>query len=165
MYNVNDIVMYSPCGVCRIDDIAERDFSGEKEEYYVLHPVGDNKNTFYVPVKNENLTAQMRRILTRCEIDELIGLMPDENFVWIEDENLRKEAYRRVLRTGDRRELVKIIKALYTHRQDRREQKKRLHSADEKFLRDAENMLYDEFAYVLNISKDEVPSYIKTHIA
>lgn len=165
MYNVNDTVMYSPCGVCRIEDITERDFSGENAEYYVLRPVGDCKSTFYVPTKNENLTGQMRKVLTRSEIDQLITLMPDEGLNWIEDENLRKEEYRRILRTGDRRELVRLIKTLYAQKQNRREQKKRLHSADEKFLRDAENMLYDEFAYVLDISKDEVPSYIKKHIA
>ncbi|MBQ8297702.1 MAG: transcriptional regulator [Ruminococcus sp.] len=164
MYNVNDTVIYSHCGVCRIDEIAVRDFSGEPAEYYVLRPVSDNKNTFYVPVNNENLTAQMRRILSREEIDELIRVMPDENFIWIEDEFLRREEYRKILKNGDRHELVKLIKTLYIHQQNCRERKKKLHAADENFLKSAENLLYDEFAYVLGIEKSEVLPYIKQHI-
>ncbi|MCD7811458.1 MAG: transcriptional regulator [Ruminococcus sp.] len=164
MYNVNDTVMYSPCGVCRIDGISEKDFSGEPAEYYVLRPVGDSKNTYYIPVNNETLTGQMRKVLTREEIDELIRKMPDENNIWIEDEAERKEEYRRILRSGNRMELVMLIKTLYCYREDRRGKKKKLHSADEHFLHDAENMLYDEFAYVLGISKDEVVPFIKSHI-
>lgn len=164
MYNINDIVVYSPCGVCRIAEISIRDFSGEPIEYYVLNPVSDNKNTYYVPTQNDTLTSQMRRVLTREEIDELIRIMPDENYIWIEDENQRKDEYRKILRNGDRRELIKLIKTLYIHQQSRLEQKKKLRSADEHFLKDAENMLYDEFAYVLGISKSEVLPYIKQHI-
>ena len=55
MYNVNDAVVYSSYGVCVISAIEERDFSGESVEYYVLRPVSDNKNTFYVPTSNEDL--------------------------------------------------------------------------------------------------------------
>ena len=41
---------------------------------------------------------------------------------------------------------------------------KKLRSSDEKFLNDAENILYDEFAYALKIPKNEVISYIKKRI-
>ncbi len=165
MYKINDTVVYSPCGVCRIAEITTRDFSGEPTEYYVLRPVGgNNKNIYYIPTQNEALTAQMRRVLTREEIDELIRVMPDENFIWIEDEYQRKEEYRKIIRNGDRHELVKLIKTLYIHQQSRLEQKKKLRSTDEHFLKDAENMLYEEFAYVLNIGKDEVLPYIRQHI-
>lgn len=164
MFKVNDTVIYSPCGVCRIEEIALRDFSGEELEYYVLRPVSEAKNTFYVPVSNENLTSQMRKILSRKEIDELIRIMPDENSIWIEDESIRREEYRKILRSGDRHELVKLIKTLWIHQKNCRERKKKLHIADENFLRSAENMLYDEFAYVLGITKDEVLPYIRQHI-
>lgn len=164
MFNVNDTVIYSPCGVCRIDEIAVHDFSGEELEYYVLRPVSDAKNTFYVPVGNEQLTSQMRRILSREEISELISVMPDEDSIWIEDESVRREEYRKILRSGNRLELVKLIKTLWLRQQSCRERKKKLHIADENFLRSAENILYDEFAYVLGISRDEVLPYIRQHI-
>ncbi len=66
----------------------------------------------------------MRKVLTREEIDELIRKMPDENNIWIEDEAERKEGYRRILRSGNRMELVMLIKTLYCYREDRRGKKK-----------------------------------------
>lgn len=165
MYNVNDEVMYSPYGICIILEIAVRDFSGEPMEYYILRPVGDSKNTFYVPTQNENLTSQMRPVLTREEINELISVMPDDNEIYIDDSNRRRDEYQRILRDGDRHELVRLIKTLYLRRQDRKEQRKKLLSAEEHTLRNAENLLYDEFAYVLGIPREQVITYIREHIS
>lgn len=164
MYKAEDIVVYSSYGVCRISAVEERDFSGSSEEYYVLRPVGESRNTFYVPTKNEALTSLMRKVLSKEEIQELIKTMPDENCIWIEDEAQRREEYRRILREGDRLELVRLIKTLYMYQQSCRDHRKKLHSADEHFLKDAESMLYEEFAYVLDIPREEVISYIKSHI-
>ncbi|MBQ9956816.1 MAG: CarD family transcriptional regulator [Ruminococcus sp.] len=164
MFKPEDIVVYSTYGVCRVDAVEERDFTGSAEKYYILRPVGDSRNTFYVPVANENLTRLMRKVLTREEIQELINIMPDDNYIWIEDEFRRKEEYRRIIRDGDRAELVKLIKTLYIHRKERSELKKKLHSADEHFLKEAENLLHDEFAYVLGIKREEVIPYIRSHI-
>lgn len=161
MYNINDAVVYASYGVCRIKAIESRDFSGEPKEYYILQPVGDSRNTFYIPTDNEALKEKMRRIYTREEVEELISVMPDEDFIWIENEPQRKEAYRQIIENGDRHELVKLIKTLYIHRQELEAMHKKLHSSDERFLRDAENMLYDEFAFALGISRDEVLPYIK----
>jgi CarD family transcriptional regulator len=165
MYNANDIVIYAPCGVCRINEIAQKDFSGTPMDYYVLQPEKDNKNTFYIPVNNEKLTSQMHRVMTREEIDELIRVMPDENCIWIENEDERREEYRKILREGNRHELVKLIKTLYIYQENRREHKKKLRSTDEHFLKDAENLLHEEFSYVLGIPKEDVLSYIKQHIS
>ena len=164
MYKVNDVVVYASYGVCEISAIEERDFSGENVEYYVLRPVGDSRNTFYVPTAKSALTEQMRRVYTREEVEALIRVMPDEDFIWIDDEAVRKEKYREIISGGDRLELVKLIKTLYIRRQELLQQHKKLHSADEKFLAEAENMLYDEFAYALGIGKDEVVPYIKEHV-
>lgn len=42
--------------------------------------------------------------------------------------------------------------------------KKRLHISDESFLKDAEKLLYEEFAHVLNITKDQVLPFIMRQI-
>jgi CarD family transcriptional regulator len=162
MYNVNDVVIYAPQCVCRVDDISEHDFSGSPVTYYVLKPVNDSKNIFYVPTENSSLTDRMRHILSKNDIDSLISLMPDEANIWIDDEHLRKETYSEILRKGDRKDLIKLIKTLYSRKKNNGYRK--LHAADERFLKEAENMLYDEFAYVLDIPRDQVVTYIKQHI-
>ena len=102
----------------------------------------------------------MRRILSKEEIYDIIQAMPGEESMWIEDENERKEKYKEILHRGDRMELVRIIKALYNHQQAQRSKGKHLHTADEHFFKEAEKMLYDEFALVLNIRPDQVVPFI-----
>ena len=49
-----------------------------------------------------------------------------------------------------------MIKALYFHKNKRESEGKHLYLSDERFFKEAERILYDEFQYVLNIKKDEV---------
>ena len=102
----------------------------------------------------------MRRILTREEILELIETMPDEEANWIHNENERKEKYKRIITSGDRVELIKMIKALYSHKKKREAEGKHLYLSDERFFKEAERILYDEFQYVLNLQKTEVLPFI-----
>lgn len=164
MFSLNDAVVYSSYGVCIVSAIEKRDFSGENVEYYILRPVNDKKNTFYVPTSNSALTEKMRRVFSRKEAEGLIRIMPDEKFVWIDNELQRKDAYKKIIESGNRRELVRLIKSLYIHKKILEENHKRLHSSDEHFLQDAENMLYDELAYALEIPKSEVVNYICAQI-
>ena len=164
MYNVNDAVIYATYGVCVISAIEERNFSGENIEYYILRPVGDSRNTFYVPTSNSALRNKMRDVCNADDVNNLIGTMSEQNCIWIDNAVRRKEEYRKIIDKGDRKELIRLIKTLYTKGEELTAQHKKLYSADEKFLRDAENMLYNEFAYALHIPREEVINYIKQHI-
>lgn len=164
MYNINDTVVYGSNGVCVITAIEERDFSGENIEYYILQSVSSFRSTFYVPTANSVLTNKLKKIYSRNEIDSLISTMSEKNSLWIDDAVKRKEVYRKIIEDGNRNELLCMIKTLYEKNTELVQQHKKLYSTDEKFLKAAENILYDEFAYSLNISRDEVPEYIKKHI-
>ena len=164
MYKINDAVVYASYGVCMIKAVETRNFSGENTEYYVLQPLHDSRNTFYIPVENDSLKNKMKKVYTREEVNELIKAMPEKDFIWIENNAERKEKYRKILENGNRDELVRLIKTLYIKNTELNKQNKKLLSVDEHFLHDAENILYDEFAYALEIPKDEVLPYIKSHI-
>jgi CarD family transcriptional regulator len=90
--------------------------------------------------------------------------MPEENCIWIDNEPQRKEEYRKILDSGDRHKLISLIKTLHTRSSELSRRKKKLHSADERILHDAENVLYDEFAYALEIPREQVIPYIKEHV-
>lgn len=90
MFKVNDVVMYASYGVCEIAAIEEKDFSGENVEYYILRPISDSRNTFYVPTNKEALTQQMRRVYTKSEVEELIKAIPDAKLINIDDEEKGK---------------------------------------------------------------------------
>ena len=106
----------------------------------------------------------MKRIMTKDEIYHLINDMPNEESIWISNENERKEKYKEIIFNGNRTELVQLIKTLYIHKQNQRSEGKKLHLADERFLKDAERILYDEFAYVLDITPDKGVPFIMGEI-
>ena len=53
-----------------------------------------------------------------------------------------------------------MVHAIYLHRQQLKERGRKLHQCDERALREGQQMLSDEFSYVLHIQPEEVESYI-----
>lgn len=164
MYQVNDTVIYGTNGICKIIDITDKDFSGVQKEYYILKPFSNMNSTIYVPLNNELLVKKMRRVLSAEEIYNIIHSMPTEEMIWIEDENERKAQYKQIISQGDRIKLVKMIKALYQHQQELQMKGKKLHVSDERFFKEAENLLYDEFAVVLKIDSKDVLPFILSNV-
>ena len=159
-YHVQDTVLYGQSGVCRIADIAEKDVGGGLRAYYVLQPVFEESATIFVPVGNAALTAKMRRVMSEAEITALIDAMPEEDSIWIADDNARRERYKAILAGGDPSDLIRLIKTLYLRAQTQKAQNKKPRLEDERFMKQAEKLLYEEFAHVLHIRRDEVLPYI-----
>jgi CarD family transcriptional regulator len=165
MFQVNDVIIYGSQGVCEITAIEEKSMGGAKKTYFVLKPVRDPGSTIYAPTENASVQKKMRRLLTVDEIHALIDSMPDEKSVWIDNVNERKEHYKNLLAGGDHAALIQMIKAVYAHKKEREEAGKRLHMMDEHFFKDAEQILYNEFQYVLNLpGKDALMKYILERI-
>lgn len=164
MFQINDTVIYGAEGVFKIQEISNMDFAGEQREYYVLKSLYNENSTIFVPTDKETLLAKMRKILSREEIYEMIKSMPDEELIWIEDESERIQVYKDILIKGDHRQIIKLIRTLYLHGQKLKQLGKNLHKVDERFMKDAERILYDEFAYVLNIKPNQVLPFIQEQI-
>lgn len=165
MLKAGDVIIYGTQGVCRVEGMEEKTVGGEKKNYFVLKPVNDNGSTIFAPTDNALVQKKIRRLLTRGEIIALIDAMPDENADWIENDNERKDYYRKILAGGNHVELIQMIKAVYAHRKAREAEGKRLHMMDEYFFKDAEQCLYNEFQYVLKLkSKEELMAYIFSRI-
>ena len=164
-YKVNDIVIYGTEGVCRISDITVKPFRDREVTYYVLKPVFNASATVFVPVDNEKLTAKMHRALSSDEIHAMIQSLPEQGTIWIDDEAERKVRYKEILASGDRIQLIQLIKALYFHQEAQRAIGKKLHISDDHFFKEAQRLLYDEFATALGIPRDDVLNYIDQIIA
>jgi CarD family transcriptional regulator len=160
MYKENDTVMYKAQGLCKITEISEKEFGGNRRLYYVLKPLNDDKATIFVPADNETTTAKMYPVSSPEEILALIQAMSCEKTIWIEDEIARKSRYQEILSGDDRLELARLAKTLYLHQQTQKNKGKRLHLTDERCLREAEKILHEEIAHVLNIERDQVLPFI-----
>lgn len=129
-----------------------------EREYYILKPAYDPNSTIYAPIDNNMIN--IRRIMTVQEVYNLIKTMPDNETIWIDDINLRKEKYNEILKKGDKVELVKLIRTLYLEKEKKKTEGKKLYVGDEKIMSEAQRLLHEEFALVLNIKVDEVLPFI-----
>ena len=164
MFKINDIVVYGAQGVCEIAGIDERKIDGIRRTYYVLKPKSDKGATFYVPTWNEKALTKMRKVLTKEDVDALIDSMPSQTPTWIANEGERKEAYKNILASGDQAAIISMVQALYFHKKEREADGKRMHMSDEYFMKEAEQLLYNEWQYVLNVDKSGLMTYILNRI-
>ena len=160
MFQVNDVVVYGAQGVCRIVGIEEQRIDGAEKAYFVLKPTAENGATCYVPTWNEKALSKMRKVMTKKEVDALIDSMPRKVPNWIENDGQRKEAYKSILAGGDQSQIILMIQAIYLHKKERAAEGKRLHMSDEHFMKEAEQLLYNEWQYVLNVDKQGLMDYI-----
>ena len=57
-----------------------------------------------------------------------------------------------------------LLYTSYQHKREQEQKGRKLHISDERFFREAEKMLYDEFALVLHIQPDQVLPFILEQI-
>ncbi len=155
-FQINDMVQYGATGICKITGIEKKQIMGKEKAYFVLQPMFDNGSAVYVPTDSQPLISKMRRVLSPDEIYALIQSIPGDEDIWIEDKTTRQEEFRALLQRGDRAEVIKLIKSMYLQEKRQHEKGKKLHLADEKLYKTAQKVLYDEFAFVLNIQPAEV---------
>lgn len=90
------------------------------------------------------------------KVNELLENIPKENEEWISNKNIRFETFKNIIAEGKSSELLKLIRTLRLHEKQQFKRGKRLHMADERFLKEAEKMVLGEFAYVLNETTDDI---------
>lgn len=164
MFKVNDYVMYSSIGVCQIINIRkEKNIDDMETEYYILQPAYNNLNmTIKIPVNNPKVF--IREVITKDDVLSLIASMPEKKIIWINDDRERSRNFKAILETGESEEWAKLIKTIYLVKQEKAGLGKKLMKTDEEVMKIAEKNLYEEFALALNISPDEVVSYIHDHV-
>jgi CarD family transcriptional regulator len=163
MFKVNDYVVYNLTGVYQIVDITEeKDINDKETEYYVLQPAFNNNLTIKIPVHNPRVA--MRPVMNKEDVLSLIASIPAREPVWIEDDRERNQKFKAALKTGKSQEWVKLIKSIHLKKKERNRLGKKLAKTDEDIMKAAEKNLYEEFALALNISPDEVVSYIHRHV-
>lgn len=163
MYRIGDKVVYGALGVMEIIEITDQTVGEITRKYYVMKEYSSNSPSLtYVPLDNETLTSQMKPLLTRDEIIEVIRKAKNSPpLEWIEDNRARSEAYKKILSTADRALMLSMIDSVYKTGIRREEEGKKNYIADENSMRRAEKLINSEFALVLGISESDVPEFIK----
>lgn len=164
MFNVGDMVLYGSTGVCRISEVTDMRMGRETKKYFILNPVSQDNSTVFVPVDNELLVGRMRKVLTESEIKKMLNDVDQNENIWIDNDAERGEKFNEIIKSGDRGQIILVVRALYKHQRELTKHGKKLHLADERCLKDAERLIRDEFSIVLNIEPDMVGDYISGHL-
>ena len=160
MFGIGDIVVYGAQGICKIECTENKMIGRQKVEYYVLKPLFNENTAVFVPIENETLIAKMKPVLTTDEAYALIKKSAKLDALKYADENQKREAYKIILASGDREKLISLIKTIRLERETRRVVGKKLNLSDEQSLRKAELLIYNELAFVLNKSQQEIENII-----
>ena len=156
MLNIGDYVIYQE-QVCQIKEQKMNEFT--KLESFILVPILDSSLKLNVPVNNPNI----KNLMTKEEIKNLIALMPSIPLIEIEDKLLENE-YKKLYHSGSKEDLIKIIKTTYKRNQERLNHNKKISEKDNKYFTLAENLLYSEIATVFGISLEEAKEYILANV-
>ena len=161
MFQIGDAVLYDMWGVCIIEAV-ERQKTGEGlQDYVVLKPIYHNTAKLYLPNREETLHNCLRPVIGSEEIRELLESLDCKALSWEDNPKERGPMFRRILASGDRKQILELIALLYLRKLELRAQGKDLRMTDEQALREGEKLLNGEFAYVLGLSPEEVPTFIR----
>ncbi len=161
-FHIGDMVVYGIHGVCRIVKTQERMVDRKRVEYFVLEPIHQNDAAFFVPMHNPLAVGKLRRVLTRAEMTALLESEELRKDSWISNEAVRKEQYRALIAHADCAELIRMLRALYRHKQVQLASSKKLHTCDENFMKDAERVIRSEVSAVMEIPPEQVGALIRS---
>ena len=164
MYKVGEYIVHGRNGVCRIEDITHIDISGadQSQLYYTLVPMKSAASKIFFPVDSDRVV--MRSVVTKAEAEHLVEQISQIKPIGIENERQRENVYKEAIGSCDCKRLIGMIKTLNERNRERIESGKKITYVDERYLKEAKENLNDEFSIALGISKDEVESYIKSHV-
>ena len=157
--NIGDTVHYGAHGVCRVSGTEKMDMGGGKKDYYLLRPVSEEHIQLFLPAEGDPERLRLRKVLSAEEIYALVEQEKAWDTEWLSDSKVRRELSTKTLRSGDTVELMRMVKALHGHA-ERLPVGKSLPMSDLEQMRNAEKQLYNEFCYVLDITKEQVLPFI-----
>lgn len=165
MFNIGDLIFYSKTGVCEVLEITEIESSAfsEPKLYYLLKPLYQECN-ISIPVDNDKVF--MRPALSKKSVNELIDEIPEIEVEAYYSQNLNqlKNHYKELMDSHSCRDMIELIMSVYKKKQEAEENKRKLGAVDERFLKEAEELIHGEFAAVLEIPRNQVQTYIRDRI-
>ena len=165
MFQIGELVVYGSTGVCRVEEISGLNQPGEDREkrYYRLRPLWQD-GVIYAPVDSRKVS--IRPVISREEAEALIDRMPAIPAAACRGGTPQALAqqYQSAVRDGGHQALIEMMKAIYGKRSRAAAKNRRLGVVDERYMKQAERLLYGELATALEIPYDHVEGYIAVRL-
>lgn len=164
MYQIGDYVVKLNNGVCQVKDIVTMDqpVAMRGKKYYLMVPYEDANAKVYVPVEGKN--NNVRVVMSFDEAKAFISRIPQIQDAEILSEKVREQEYKDAIRSGSPERLMSILKNIYKRCQNRIAQGKKSTTVDERYYKQAGNMLFSELAFALNCDKSEITKLVSDYI-
>ena len=159
MFEPGDLVVYGGTGVCRVQKVGSAPGASEGKLYYTLEPLYQTC-VIYAPLSGGRVP--IRPVISRAEAEELIDAIPTVVPEVCAGHDLRQltERYEAAVKSHSCAELLGLSMSIYQKKRDAELAHRRLGQTDERFMKQAENLLFGELAVALGIPLERVPDYI-----
>ena len=161
MFAPGDYVIYSVEGVCRVEEAGKLNVPGldRGRDYYRLTPYYHG-GVIYTPVDGK---AAMRAVISKSDLLALLPqlpLLPELSDVPTDNRQLGS-FYRDILASHDCKKLLQLCKTVYQKQKQLAEKRRSVSTTELRSWKAAEEMLHQEFAFVLGMQPSEVKSYLE----
>lgn len=165
MFAIGDYVINGNNGICLIQDITTLDISGvdKNRKYYSLKPVFASGSTVYLPIDTADTT--LRKAVSKEEALTVIASIPDIPTIPLSDEKALERTYKEYIRQNHCEDWIKLIKTIYLRKEKRISKGYKVTALDIKYFKQAEDFLYGEFSVALDMTKEEVRTYIENTLS
>ena len=165
MFQPGELLVYGTTGVCRVEGVAAPNFTRAEwgRQYYLLKPLYQD-GVIYAPVDSQKIP--IRPVISRQEAEDLIDRIPSIRAEVCHASTLQALAqhYQSAVCSHDCGELLELTMSIYAKQHQAESQKRRLGMVDERYMKQAERLLYGELSAALGIPFEEVQPYIARRV-
>ncbi len=154
MFSIGEYVVYGTNGICQVTDIKKLDLMGanNEREYYVLQSTRGKGNQSFVPVDSDKVL--LRLVIDKQDAKDLIENIPMIDGLGELDDKSREIRYKEIAKSCECRQWISMIKTIYFRKQERLAQGKKMTATDERYMRLAQDNLFEELCFALDMDKN-----------
>lgn len=154
-FKVGDMIVHSREGLSTITGETKM---GDNDYFVVVSSKGNSDNIYVLKSRTDNI---IRPVMNESEARKVLDYMKSVPAAFISNTKQRRDLYKKKLLSGDVLDLAYLSRQLYFFNYyNANGQVVKLGPTDLQMLKDAESILFDEFALSFNVSRDKVVDVI-----
>ncbi len=163
LYKINDLVLYSTHGICKVTNITDKNFSDEIKSYYELRPLKDIKLQINIPVGSTKI--QMFDLMNEKEAIALIDSFKRAERITFEKNYFLSADYNKMIAEANRSKAVTTIYSLLLRKKQLVADGKKLPNQEVKALATLQGILYNDLALALKKPFEVIEAMVEENIA
>ena len=160
MFKIGDKVVHSREGLSCVVNIVKM---GDNDYFVVNSLKGKGENIYVLTTRTENI---IRPIMNKEEALKVIDYMKQVKAEFISNTKQRRDQYKRRLLSGNVLDLAYLSRQLYFfYYYNEHGEVVKLGPTDIQMLKDAESILFDEFALSFEIEREKIEAHVRELLA